>query len=284
MPLPSPLCEDVTCRIKNPGSNTLEWLWSALICFLTSEVDTKYLQHRISRGKTVWPKQRKTRAETWEGGGLGFRFQRIIWPPWGFGQVWTSLFTSVKWGSYHHSIRLWGTCSDMMCMKCFVLFQAHTWVIGTSSLYCLFKWNNFCQNDFVCMLSHFSCFWLFAMMVLEKTLESPLDSKEIKPANPKGNQSWIFIGRTDAEADASILWPQDAKNWLTRKDSDAGKDWRWSEMGTTEDKMVGWHHWLDGHEFEWARRVGDGQGSLACWSPWGHKESNKTEWLNCTET
>ena len=94
-------------------------------------------------------------------------------------------------------------------------------------------------------------------MVLEKTLESPLDSKEIKPANPKGNQSWIFIGRTDAEADASILWPQDAKNWLIGEDPDAGKDWRQEEKGMTEDDMVGWHHQLDGHEFEQAPGIGD---------------------------
>ena len=87
-------------------------------------------------------------------------------------------------------------------------------------------------------------------LALEKILESPLDSKEIKPVNSKGNQSWIFIGRTDAEAEAPILWPPDAKSWLTGKDPDAGKDWRQEEKGMTEDKMVGWHHWLNGHEFE----------------------------------
>ena len=90
--------------------------------------------------------------------------------------------------------------------------------------------------------------WCFWTVVLEKTLESPLDSKEIKPVNPKGNQSWIFIGRTDAEAETPILWPPDAKNWLIWKDSDAGKDWRREEKGMTEDEMVGSHHWLDGHE------------------------------------
>ena len=92
--------------------------------------------------------------------------------------------------------------------------------------------------------------WYFWTVVLEKTLESPLDCKEIKPVNPKGNKSWIFIGRTDAEAEAPVLWPLDAKNWLIGKDPDAGKDWRWEEKGTTEDEMVGWHHWLNGHEFE----------------------------------
>ena len=116
--------------------------------------------------------------------------------------------------------------------------------------------------------------------MLEKTLESPLDCKEIKPVNPKGNQSWIFIRRTDAEAETPILWLPDAKNWLIGKDPDAGKDWRQEEKGMMEDEMVGWHHWLDGHEFEQAPGVGDGQGSLACCSPWDHKESDMTERLN----
>ena len=122
--------------------------------------------------------------------------------------------------------------------------------------------------------------WCFWTMVLKKTLESPLDYKEIKPVNPKGNQSWIFIGRTNAEADPLILWPPDGKDWLLGKDPDAGKDWRQEEKGTTEDEMVGWHHQLDGHEFEQALRIGDGQGSLACCSPWGRKESDMTEQLN----
>ena len=95
-------------------------------------------------------------------------------------------------------------------------------------------------------------------MVLEKTLQSPLDCKEIQPVNPKGDQSWVFIGRTDAEAEAPILWLPDAKNWLTGKDPDAGKDWRQEEKGMSEDGMVGWHHQLDGHEFEQAPGVGDG--------------------------
>ena len=95
---------------------------------------------------------------------------------------------------------------------------------------------------------------------VEKTLESPLDCKEIQPVHPKGNQSWIFTGRTDAEAKAPILWPPDAKHQLTGKDPEAGKDWRWEEKGTTEDEMVGWHHWLGGHEFEQAPGDGEGQG------------------------
>ena len=118
--------------------------------------------------------------------------------------------------------------------------------------------------------------WCFWTVVLKKTLESPLDCKQIKLVNPKGNQSSIFIGRTDAKAEAPIIWPPDAKNWLIRKDPDAGKDWRQEEKGTTEDKVVGWYHWLDGHEFGQAPGVGDGQGSLACCSPWGCKESDTT--------
>ena len=120
--------------------------------------------------------------------------------------------------------------------------------------------------------------------MLEKTLESPLDCKEIQSVNPKGDQSWIFIRRTDAEAEAPILWPPDAKNWLIGKDPDAGKDWGQEEKGTTEDEMVGWDHQLDGHEFEQTLEVGDGQGGLACSSPWGRKESDTTEQLNWTET
>ena len=116
--------------------------------------------------------------------------------------------------------------------------------------------------------------------MLKKILDCLLDSKGIKPANPKGNQSWIFTGRTDAEAEAPIRWPPDAKNWLIGKDPDAGKDWRQEKKGTTKDEMVEWHHWLDGHEFEQAPGIGDGQGSLACCSPWGRKELDTTEWLN----
>ena len=117
-------------------------------------------------------------------------------------------------------------------------------------------------------------------MVLEKTLESPLDFKEIQPVHPRGNQSWIVIGRTDAEAETPILWPPDTKNWLIGKDPDAGKDWRQEGKGMTEDEMVGWHYHLDGHEFEQAPGVGDGQGGLECCSPWGCKESDMTERLN----
>ena len=125
--------------------------------------------------------------------------------------------------------------------------------------------------------------WCFWTVGLEKALESPLDCKEINPVHPNGNQSWIFIGRTDAEAETAILWPPDVKNWLIWKDPDAGKDWRQEEKAMTEDEMVGWHHWLDGHEFEQAPGVGNGQGSLACYSPWGRKGSDMTEWLKRNE-
>ena len=123
------------------------------------------------------------------------------------------------------------------------------------------------------------CFWT----VLEKTLESPLDCKEIQPVHPKGNQSWIFIERTDAETDAPILWPLDAKNWLNVKDPDAGKYWRQEEKGATEDEMAGWDHRLDWCEFGWTPGIGDGQGGLACCNSWGCKELDMTEWLNWTE-
>ena len=112
--------------------------------------------------------------------------------------------------------------------------------------------------------------------------EDSWDSK-IKPIKPKGNQSWIFTGRTDAEAEAPIIWPPDGKSQLIGKDPDAGRDWRQEEKGTTEDEMVGWHHWLNGRESEQIPGVGDGQGGLACCSPWGQKESDMSEWLNWTE-
>ena len=120
-------------------------------------------------------------------------------------------------------------------------------------------------------------------MVLEKTLASPLDSKEIQPVHPKGNQSWVFIGRTDVEAETLVLWPPDAKNWLIWKDPDAGRDCGQGEKGKTEDEMAGWHHRLDGYEFGWTLGVGDGQGGLVCCDSWGRKESDTTELLNWTE-
>ena len=113
--------------------------------------------------------------------------------------------------------------------------------------------------------------WCFWTVTLEKTVESPLDCKEIQPVHPKGDQSWVFIGRTDAKAETPVLRPSDVKSWLIGKDPDAGKDWGQKEKGTTEDDMAGWHHWLDAHDFGWTLGVGDGQGGLACCDSWGCK-------------
>ena len=121
--------------------------------------------------------------------------------------------------------------------------------------------------------------WCFWNVVLEKTLESPLDSKEIQPVHLKGNQSWLFIGRADAEAETPILWPPDSKNWLFGKDPDAGRDWGQEEKGMTEDEMAEWHHWLNGRESEWTPGDGDGQEGLACCNSWGRKESDTTDRL-----
>ena len=127
--------------------------------------------------------------------------------------------------------------------------------------------------------------WCFWTVVLEKTLERPLDCKEIQPIHPKGNQSWIFIGRTDAEAVAPILWPPDVKNWLIWKDPDAGKGWEQEEKGMTEDEMIGWHHWLNGYGFEKALEDGEGQGSLACCGPRGCKQwAQMSDWTAAKTT
>ena len=125
--------------------------------------------------------------------------------------------------------------------------------------------------------------WCFWTLVLEKSLESHLDCKEIQLVHPKWNQFWLFIGRTDAESETPVLWPPDVKNWLIWKDPDSGKDWRQEEKGSTEDEVVRWHHRLNAHEFESTPALGDGQGGLACCSPWRHKELDMTEWLNWTE-
>ena len=124
------------------------------------------------------------------------------------------------------------------------------------------------------------CFWTVAW---EKTLESPLDCKEIQPVHSEGDQPWVFIGRTDAKAETLILWPPHTKSWLIGKYPDAWRDWGQEEKRTTEEEMAGWHHWLNGHEFEWTPGVGDGQGGLACCDSWGRKESDTPEWLNWTE-
>ena len=141
-------------------------------------------------------------------------------------------------------------------------------------------WELDCEEDWV---PKNWCFWT---VVLEKTLENPLDCKDIQPVHPKGDQSWVFIRRTDAEAETPILWPPHAKSWLIGKDSDAGRDWGQEEKGTTENEMAGWHHWLHGCESEWTPGVGDGQGGLACCDSRGRKESGH-DWateLNWTDT
>ena len=125
--------------------------------------------------------------------------------------------------------------------------------------------------------------WCFWTVVLEKILGNPLDCKEIQPVHPKADQSWVFIGRTDVEAETPIIWPPDVKSWLIGKDPNAGKNWGQEEKGTTEDEMVRWHHRFDGHGFGWTLGVGDGQGGLACYGSWGCKESDRTERLNWTE-
>ena len=122
--------------------------------------------------------------------------------------------------------------------------------------------------------------WYFWTVVLEKTLESPLDCKEIQPVQSEGDQPWDFFGRNDAKAETPVLWPPHAKSWLIGRDSDSGRDWAQEEKGTTEDEMAGWHHWLNGRESEWTPGVGDGQGSLVCCSSWGCRESDTTEWLH----
>jgi len=120
--------------------------------------------------------------------------------------------------------------------------------------------------------------WCFWTVVLEKSLESPLDCKDIQPVHSEGDQPWDFFGRNDAKAETPVLWPHHVKCWLIGKDSDAGRDWGQEEKGMTEDEMAGWHHWLDGRESQWTPGVCDGQGGLACCDSWGHKESDRTDW------
>ena len=141
----------------------------------------------------------------------------------------------------------------------------------------LWRWELDCEESWV---PKNWCFWT---VVLVKTLESPLDYKEIQPVHSKGDQSWVFFGRTDAKAETPVLWPSDAKSWLIGKDSEAGRDWGQEEKGTTEDEMAGWHHRLDGRESEWTPGVGDGQRGLTCCNSWGRRELDTTDRLNWTE-
>ena len=153
-----------------------------------------------------------------------------------------------------------------MSSQCYVFSSSHVWM-----------WELAYKESWV---PKNWCFWT---VLLEKTLDSPLYCK-IKLINPKGNQSWIFIGRTETEAETPRIWPPDAKDWLLGKVPDGGKDWRQEEKEMIEDEMVGWHHWLNGHKFEQALGVSDGQGSLACCNPWGCKESDMTEQLNWSDS
>ena len=144
-------------------------------------------------------------------------------------------------------------------------------------IYIIWMWELDCEESWV--LKNW-CFWT---VVLEKTLESPLDCKEIQPIHPKGDQPWDFFGGNDGKAETPVLWPPHEKSWLFGKYSDAGRDWGQEEKGMTEDGMAWWHHWPDGHEFEWTLGVGDGQGALVCCDSWGWKESDRTEPLNWTD-
>ena len=170
------------------------------------------------------------------------------------GLLWPLLVSLIHSPLSSHTILSYGFSSSHVCM----------WELDYKENWVLKNW----------------CLWI---VVLEKTLESPLDCKEIQPVLPKGNQSRIPIGRTDVEVETPIIWPPDSKSWLIWKDPDAGRDWGQEEKGATEDEMAGWHHWLDGRESEWTLGVGDGQGGLACCTSWGHKESDTTEGLNWTE-
>ena len=166
-----------------------------------------------------------------------------------------------------------------------VMYRCESWTIkkaGPSSQSYAFSSSHVWMWELDCEEGWAPKNWWFWTVVL-KTLESPLDCKEIQPVHPKGNQSWIVLGRTDAEAETPILWPPDAKNWLIGKHPDARIDWRWEEKGATEDEMVGWHHQCDRHEFEWTPGIGDGQGGLAGCNSWGRKDLDTTERLNWTE-
>ena len=173
---------------------------------------------------------------------------------------------NIVWGCHEHRTLLWDPVSGIFLERSYGFSSSHVWM-----------WELDCEESWT--LKNW-CFWT---VLFGKTLESPMDSKEISTFNPKGNQSWIFIGRIVDGAEAPIPWPPDGKNWLIGKDHDAGKDWMQDEKGMTEDEMVWWQYWLDGHELEQVPGVGDGKGSLAFCSPWGLKQWDMTEQLNWTK-
>ena len=191
------------------------------------------------------------------------------------------ILTTTLWGKHSYYSHLSGNKMRALTVAVTHLKSHSWWRIetenGSWSVSHVWMWELDCEESWT---PKNWCFWT---VVLEKTLASPLDYKEIQPVHPIGDQSWVFIGRTDAEAETPILWPPHSKSWLTGKDPDAGRDWGQEEKGMTEDEMAGWHHWLDGHEFEWTLGVGDGQGGLACCDSWGRKESDTTKQLNWTE-
>ena len=217
--------------------------------------------------------------------------------------VWSHHFIANRWGNNGNSERLylfWGSkitsdcdCSHEIKRHLFLGRKAMTNLdsilksrdVTLPTKVCLVKAMVFPVVMFGCeswTIKKAKCQRIdaFELWCWRRLLRVPWTAKRSSQFNPKGNQSWIFIGRTDAVDETPILWPPDAKNWLIGKDPDAGKDWRREGKGMTGDEMVEWHHRLNGHEFEQAPGVGDGQGSLACWSQWGHKKSDVAKWLN----
>ena len=197
-----------------------------------------------------------------------------------------SLVGYSPWGHKELDTTEWLSLSlGLLCSEVIILNPKKQYRYRHSHFFRFGSW----IDDVCCPVSNLFVFgkspknWCFWTVVLEKTLESPLDCKEIHPVHSKGDQSWVFFGRNVAKAETPVLGHLMRKSWLIGKDSDAGKDWGQEEKGTTEDQMAGWHHQLDGREFEWTPWVGDGQGGLACCNSWGHKESDTTERLNWTE-
>ena len=170
------------------------------------------------------------------------------------------------WHFFHHGTWLWYL---KVYKEIIYMYVIHLYI--------------YIQINWFMIMSNVQELMLLNCVVLEKTLESPLDCKEIQSVHSEGDQPWDYFGKNDAKAETPVLWPPDAKSWLIGKDSDAGRDWGQEDKGTTQDEMAGWHHWLDGCESEWTLGVGDGQRGLVCWDSWGHKESDTTERLNWTE-
>ena len=178
----------------------------------------------------------------------------------------SGLYLYPSWNFEFGDSAMWQNYSLNCYHPCYCFSYGHVWM-----------WELDCEEDWAPKN------WCFRTVVLEKTLESPLNYKEIQPIHSEGDQPWVFFGRNDAKAETPLLWLPHVKSWLIGKDSDAGRDWGQEDKGTTEDETAGWHHRLYGHEFEWTPGVGDGQGGLVCWDSWGRKELDTTERLNWTE-